>query len=242
MNNLFNLLHNTNQDCNFSNEIKQGKYIESINNSLTNNDIFKKHYNNLVFCILDNNDMILSNTPKTEKSHILNQRILEILSIVDSEDFYKNFGYNNRVVKKQEIQTNVQLSLKGKNNILTIKFFNDYYKIHFVIVDFHSKKYYETTKKNYNRNYLVIKDKKFYLFSDYDISKYNLSHLDSLSQFTININKNIYKTHLDSIGKYKINDLKDIAKNININLTDNGKQKTKQILYEEINNYYLNLI
>tara|TARA_B100001123_G_C15220919_1_gene991205 strand:- start:775 stop:1530 length:756 start_codon:yes stop_codon:yes gene_type:complete len=251
MNKLFNLIQQ-NKDCSFTNEIKNSDYVEHVEHVKTTNkiesdsSIFKNKYNNFVFCILDNNDIILSNSPKSEKSHILNKRVLELLTIIDCEDFYTKFGYDNKIVKKQDIQTSVQLSLKGDNNILTTYFFNDYYKIHFVIVDFHTKKYYETTPKNYIKNYLVIKDKKYYLFTDFDLSDYCLSDLDLLKQFKKdnikNNSKNIYKSHLDSIGKYKINDLREISKELDIDLKDKGKFKTKAILYKEINSYYLNLI
>ena len=48
--------------------------------------------------------------------------------------------------------------------------------------------------------------------------------------------KNIYNTYLEAIGKYKIDDLKKIAEECNISLKDNkGKNKTKGVLYDEIN-------
>jgi hypothetical protein len=55
--------------------------------------------------------------------------------------------------------------------------------------------------------------------------------------------KGIYNLHLDAIGKYKIDDLKKIATECNIDLKNNGKakNKTKSILYDEINMYKLDL-
>ena len=54
--------------------------------------------------------------------------------------------------------------------------------------------------------------------------------------------KSVYKNYLDPIGKYKIDDLKKIAEECNISLKDSkGKNKTKTILYDEINMMKLNI-
>ena len=52
---------------------------------------------------------------------------------------------------------------------------------------------------------------------------------------------NIYKMHLEAASKYKIDDLKKIAIECNLSLKDSkGKNKTKAVLYEEINILKLN--
>jgi len=54
--------------------------------------------------------------------------------------------------------------------------------------------------------------------------------------------KSIYKNYLEAIGKYKIDELKKIAEECNISLKDSkGKNKTKGILYDEINLMKLNV-
>ena len=54
---------------------------------------------------------------------------------------------------------------------------------------------------------------------------------------------NPYKLFLESIGKYKMEELKKIATELDISLKESGKNKVKQVLYNEINNYKLtNLI
>ena len=52
--------------------------------------------------------------------------------------------------------------------------------------------------------------------------------------------KNVYELFLNPISKYKLDDLKELAKECNILLKDGSKNKTKQVLYNEINLYKLN--
>ena len=52
----------------------------------------------------------------------------------------------------------------------------------------------------------------------------------------------IYQNYLGPLSKYKVNELKEIAFELNLSITENGKSKTKQILYDEINLDQLNLI
>ena len=52
--------------------------------------------------------------------------------------------------------------------------------------------------------------------------------------------KNVYQMKLNPISKYKLDDLKELAKEYNISLKNGSKNKTKQVLYDEINFYKLN--
>jgi len=235
MDNLLNHISNNNQDCFFVENIKLSSYIETIKRKLVN------PYNNLVFCILDNNDMILSNTNKKDKKYILNQRVIEILTLIEDKDKINSFNYDMKLFNVNKIQVSVQDSLKNKTNLSTILFFNDYYNIHFVIVDYIKKEYFETTFKKYDKNYIIFSKNKIYLYNDYDLTDYKIKNIKELNLINKDI-INIYKNYLGPISKYKINDLKEIANKNNISLFQNGKSKIKKVLYEEINNYYLNLI
>ena len=44
----------------------------------------------------------------------------------------------------------------------------------------------------------------------------------------------IYKTDMLSLSNYKLKDLEEKAIELNISLTDNGKKKRKQRLYDDI--------
>ena len=235
MDNLVNYISNNNQDCSFIENIKLSSYIEKIKEKLVN------PYNNLVFCILDNNDMILSNTNKKDKNYILNQRVIEILTLIEDKDKFNSFNYDMKLFNVNKIQASIQDSLKNKNNLSTILFFNFYYNIHFVIVDYRNKEYFEKNSKKYDKNYLIFSKNKIYLYNDYDLTDHKIKNIKELNLINKDI-INIYKNYLGPISKYKINDLKEIANKNNIPLFLNGKSKIKKVLYEEINNYYLNLI
>jgi len=47
-----------------------------------------------------------------------------------------------------------------------------------------------------------------------------------------------YKTDLMAIGKYKAKDLEEIAKEMGIPLSVDGKKKIKKVLYEDLNLKY----
>ena len=116
----------------------------------------------------------------------------------------------------------------------------------------------------FNIDILLIKDNKIYTyisnksndkfknnitFNVLLLEYYNLSNMSKSYKITFkfekkNLNeiiekllyvKNINKP-LKSLSSYKLEDLINICEKININVYDNNKKKTKQILYNEINN------
>ena len=54
---IYNILNENNKDCNFCDKIKENDYSE-----IKYLDICKNNYRNFLFCILDNFDIILSNS------------------------------------------------------------------------------------------------------------------------------------------------------------------------------------
>jgi hypothetical protein len=246
MNPLIKIIKGYNQDCRFTDSVNESNYIEQVNQIVDNlnksHTNLKKSYTNFIFCILDNYDIILSNTPDNEKYHILNQKVINILSEIENDTFHNQFNYNEKVMKRRLVQNGLQLSLKRSNMISSIYYLNDLYKTHFVLVDANKKEYYETTPKNYPKVYLTMNNKKYSLSDTCNTDFFVSSALNSLTLFTIDVKPTIYKTYLESISKYKVGELKDIATNLEINLINQGKTKTKQVLYDEINLYNLNLI
>ena len=224
------LIQSINQDCDFTSSINESSYIEKIR-------IAPRNYSNFLFCILDNYDLSLSCVDEEDKKHYFKQRVLDISTSIDEnpEKFYDNLGYNIKNMKKKQIQWGLHSSL-DKKNISSIYYFNDLYKTHFVLVDLFRNEYYETTVKNYPKVYLYMNKNKF---SIEEKLIGNMSRKDiNESCFEIDV-KNIYKTYLGPISKYKITELKEIATNLDISLTLNGKNKTKNVLYEEINMNHL---
>ena len=233
MDNLITKLQEINLDCKFTEQIIETKYNKS--NYLTSHK--KDHemiqYRNFLFCIFDNYDLILSNTPSPDKNIVFNQRISEILSLIDEDQFnyYDKFNYNERIMKRNKIQQNIQLSHKGQRYISSLYYLNDLYKTHFVIVNQLNKEFYETCIKNYPKKYLVF-DGKYKLqdsiSDDYKISENTDWNVDILK-------KNVYKNYLKPISNYKIDELKSIANENNISIHKNHKIMKKQDIYDKIN-------
>tara|TARA_Y100001958_G_C21108075_1_gene455916 strand:- start:120 stop:821 length:702 start_codon:yes stop_codon:yes gene_type:complete len=233
MDNLLPLLTNT--DYNFTSKINSNDYIEKIRENKINK------YSNFIFCLLDNYDLILSNTLVKDKNIIFHKRISDILSQIDDENLCEKYKYNSKKFKSNLIQKNILSCSKDKNILLLscIYFFNDYYKTHFKIVNKKNSTIINTCIKDYPIVYIYF-DNNFYLDKNNNNNNESFSILSDDSFFTIDIPfKNVYKLYLESISKYKIDELKTIAKNNNIPLSIKMK---KQDIYDKINIHMLNLI
>ena len=237
MDNLVCLLNNTNTDCGVTSKIKSTSYIE---NHVKKEKINK--YCNFIFCLLDNFDLILSNTPEADKSMAFHKRISEILSQIDEENLCEKYKYNTKHIKGNKLQHNILSCSKDKKlNLLScIYFLNDYYKTHFKIVDMNTNTIFQTSMKDYTDGYLCY-DKNFYILNTLPIHfKGTLSENTDMCILDEDIKiKNVYQTYLGPISKYKINELKDIATHNNIIIDTKIKKKD---LYDKINSQLLNLI
>jgi hypothetical protein len=235
---IFDLLKDLNQDCSFTDNIKESKFIQNgyENIAVSTN----KKYRNLVECILCEFDPLYSTD--IDSKFYLNSKISELCSHIEEkpETCYNNYKFNPKIMKIKTIQHAFQLWNK-ENNISSIYYLNDYFKKHFVIL--HEGYAYMTCIKSYPKVYLeynngiCIVDEKEYAEKD-------LSELFEKIPLKNDIKrdmKNIYNTYLEAIGKYKIDELKKIAEECNISLKDNkGKNKTKGVLYDNINMFKFN--
>ena len=147
-------------------------------------------------------------------------------------------------MKSSIIPYGLQMWEKKDNYISSIYYLNEYYKKHFVIV--YDNKIYETCLKNYPKIYLIYLNQKVMIKEDINFQSDDLNDLNDLFN-KINLRndvkkdlKNVYELFLNPISKYKLDDLKELAKECNILLKDGSKNKTKQVLYNEINLYKLN--
>ena len=230
---IIQLIKDKNTDCNLSEKITIHRYTEK-------NLQRVQHYSNLVFCILDNYDQILSNTIEKDRNFVFNQRIFEICSQIEEQPsiFYDKFKYNKRNMSIQKVQHNIQLSSNDKVYYSSLNYLNDLYKTHFVLVDPIKKEYYETSEKNYIKKYISFKNNKYQFCDTVDptIIKNNIE----MCSFVNIVTKKIYDYYLMPMNKYKLADLQNEAKKKNINILMNGKAKIKKVLYDEINIHYLN--
>ena len=232
---LLQLINEFNQECNFTESIQESNFTESIQN--------KKRmlkFNSLVECIFSNYDPMYQTIPNHEKNLYIKKLIMKICSEIDekSKEYYDNFKFNSKVMKKNIIQNSLQLSLQNKNTLSSLLYLNDYYKTHFVILS--NNCYFETCSKNYKKDYILYQNHK-YSFATLNNS-YRLEDLSKIPLSNDLKKGSIYQNYLGPLSKYKVNELKEIALELNLSITENGKSKTKQILYDEINLHQLNLI
>ena len=248
------LLREINQDCSFTQAIQDSDYTECVtkNNSVCTTSVQKdavqkstlsKKYKTLVDCILAKHDMMYQHIPASEQKIFLQKLVTEICSCIDEkpENFWKNFGFNPKCMKSSVVQIGFQLAEQNKHMISVIYYLNEYFKHHFVIV--RNDKMYETTLKNYPREYILY-DKGFSIVeASEQWTKGEDYQLFNVTSITNDIPKDYHSVHkmpLQVIGKYKLPDLKGLAVEYDISLKKNGKNKVKQELYDEINLYKLN--
>ena len=263
---IFDLLNDLNQDCNFTDKIKESKYIEGngitdttgvadtgcvvdestnpnpthTNHNPTNNTVKQFYYPTFIKCIVSEFDPMYSSLDDQEKKLYLSKKIMDICSKIDEDDnSFKNYQFH-KTMKSHSVQQGLQLFDKRINHVSSIYYLNEFYKRHFVIV--HQNVAYHTCIKNYPKIYLSFDNHKIKVVNDKEYPEMNLKTLFEKTKLIDDVKrdiKGIYNLHLDAIGKYKIDDLKKIATECNIDLKNNGKGKNKSILYDEINMYKL---
>ena len=167
---------------------------------------------------------------------------MEICSEIDEcDESFKNYNFH-KTLKSHNIQQALQLHDKRINHISSVYYLNEYYKRHFVIV--YENIAYPTCIKNYPKIYLNFNNHKIKVLNGGDFPEMNLKNLFEKTKIVDDVKrdiKGIYNTYLEVIGKYKLDDLKKIAQEFNISVKDSkGKNKTKSVLYDEINLYKLN--
>ena len=235
---IFDLLKDLNQDCNFTENIKESDYVQG--NAQNTQIANRKKYKSFVECILCEFDPLYSKD--IDKQYYLNSKTAEMCSHIEekSDTFYDNYNFNPKVMKVRMIQQGLQLWQK-ENNISSIYYLNDYFKKHFVIL--HEGYAYMTCIKSYPKVYLEFNNG-IRIIEEKEYKNKDLSELFEKSRLKNDMKrdlKSVYKNYLEPIGKYKIDDLKKIALECNISLKDsNGKNKTKAVLYDSINLMKLN--
>ena len=241
------LLKDLNVDCNFTNDIKESKYIEGSKNKNENNisintSTKQDNYPTFIKCIISEFDPIYGSLSEGEKKLYFSKKIIEICSEIDEKDeYFKDYNFH-KSLKSHNIQQGLQLYDKRINHISSIYYLNEYYKRHFIIV--YENIAYSTCIKNYPKIYLRFDNHKVKILNTCDFSEMNIKNLFEKSKIVDDVKrdiKGIYNLHLEAINKYKLDDLKKIAQECNISLKDSkGKNKTKSVLYDSINLYKLN--
>ena len=246
---IFDLLKDYNEDFNFSDKITESKYVEKVSQgnvsqgNVSQGNVSQENvYSTFLKCIICEFDPVFSSLNEGEKKHYLSQKIMEICSYMDEKDkYFKDYNFH-KSIKSHKIQQGLQLYEKRINHLSSLYYLNEYYKKHFVIV--YKKIAYPTCIKNYPKIYLQFQGK-IRILNDipdnYPVAniKELIDQIGLVDDIKRDI-KGIYNLHLEAISKYKLEDLKKIAEECNISLNNNTKNKTKSVLYDEINMYYIN--
>jgi len=236
------LLKDLNVDCNFTNDIKESKYVEGSKND-SNTSSKQIYYPTFIKCIISEFDPIYGSLNEEEKKLYFSKKIMEICSEIDEKgECFKNYNFH-KSLKSHSVQQGLQLFDKRINHISSLYYLNEYYKRHFVIV--YENIAYPTCIKEYPKIYLSTDNNhKVKVLNTCDFPEMNLKNLFEKTKIVDDVKrdiKGIYNLYLEAIGKYKLDDLKKIAIECNISLKDsNGKNKTKSELYDSINLYKLN--
>lgn len=238
---IFDLIQEYNQECSFTDSIEESCFIEKKIQYIEGAKIQSKNH---ILCILSKYDPMYQILPKDDKKSYLKKRIFDISSEIEdkSDTCYSNYNFNEKLMKPSTIQMSFQLSEHNKNTISSLYYLNEYLQKHFVII--HNNKYYETTLKDYPRDYISITSHGYsFQESLTNETKGIFNELFTSIPIINDLKKDlryVYKMPLELISKYKMDELKQIAQEYNLSLKDGKKNKVKQILYDEINLWKLN--
>ena len=141
------LIHSIKNDTDLSKNITPSIYEEKTKETKETKEK-EIWYDTIDECIYNSNDNMISLIPSNEKEFYLKQLVMNICSEIDEKkEKYDDMNYNRSLNKSK-----VQQGLQGKNNLISILYLSDYYKIHFVFVC--DKEYFETSLMNYKKMYI----------------------------------------------------------------------------------------
>lgn len=226
------LLSSLNSNKNYCESIDTSIYIQRINDYPK-----KKVYQNINHLFIDYFDPTCNIIEEKEKEVYIKQRIIEIATEIDenSSESYDIFNYS-----KQMKSSLIQIGLQSVNNLTSLLYLSDLYKVTTVIYIDSLQTKITTSKKIRNLLHILYKDGSFMIMDEpIDFKEGEFKQLGEC--FVLNTkNLDIYVNHLQAISKYKSPELVDIAKQLGLSLEHNGKKKVKKQLYYDINLYYLN--
>lgn len=218
-------------------DINESNYIQKINaNKSCNNIIDKKvKYYNYVEDILIYTYEYESHLEKMSQLNIDAIKI-DIASKIDenSEEYYNKYNYNSRKFNKNLIQRGLQ----ERNKLSTLLYLCDKYNINLYLVnDTKKNKTLLSSNKILNKEDIYIKQiNNKYTFGENNKNYTIVNDIKEIKDISCDIKtKDIYINYLKAISNYKLEELQEIATNNNINIKYGNKNKTKKVLYEEIN-------
>lgn len=216
----------------FCKDIKESSYIQK-------NICKSEEHNDLTDMIISINDQNYQLLPVSDKSFYLKQKRIEIGSeIEENKSLIESYKFNNYLPIKK-----IQSGLMKRNSISSLFFLSEYYKCNITLL--HTKKniYYKTLKDYTNKIVIKQNENSWTLYDESSYSDYTVS---SIKEFDILkkdiVSYDIYNIPLKSLSSYKLIDLQELADKNGIDIKVNEKNKVKNMLYEELRTYFLNLI
>ena len=225
------------QGRDYTKSITISKYLQTKEQSNNNNNNNNKSYSSICGLFIDLFDPTCSILDKNEKKIYTDKLLIEIASNIDEhkEDKYDIYNYS-KIMKSQVIQYGLQC----KNNVSSLLYLSDYYKVTSVLYMGTYKLKVVTSDKDRKLLHILYTNGSFIEVED--APDYTDGEFKDLGEcFVMDIDKkDIYNKYLDPISKYKATDIVDLAKEVGISLESKGRKKIKKVLYDEINLYHLN--
>lgn len=207
----------------YSKKIKTIKYTEG-----EKVIIEKEGVKDICELIIGNNELEYNNIEKSHRNSFIVNKKLELAGEIKKDERYSK-KFSSKLI---------QNGLQEINYLSSILYLNEIYKIHCVIYNSNTKKYYHTSYRNYPKVVCLYKNNTWFIddTSEVPIESSDVQELSTI--ITLDSDVMIFKTFLNPISKYKINELEDKCRERNIKLLkSNGKKKLKKELYDEINLY-----
>jgi hypothetical protein len=211
-----------NKNNNYTQKIKDSRFFEQ-------KETITKGFHDICEIMISKYEINYSLMNDNEKSKFILDTKLSIANSLDEINMKEKYNrkFTNSLIMK---------GLQDTNIFSSILYLNEYYNCNCIIYNNDTDKYYRTGLKNNEEIFCEFKNNSWFLIENKDNIKF-VNDINELSNIiTMDINTNmIYKLYLQNISKYKVSELQTIATELNIPLNNNGKKKTKQDLYNEIN-------
>ena len=126
------IIHNEGVFCT---SIKESEYIQKIedvsksNSTLSEKEIRDIRYNDIVDCIIANNESMYHILPLNDRHTFCKQKRIELASKIDEDKLlFNSYNFNTKFMKQNKIQQGLQV----KNHVSSIYYLNEYYKKHHI--------------------------------------------------------------------------------------------------------------
>lgn len=207
----------------YSRKIKTIKYTEG-----EKVIIEKEGVKDICELIIGNNELEYNNIEKSHRNSFIVNKKLELAGEIKKDERYSK-KFSSKLI---------QNGLQEINYLSSILYLNEIYKIHCVIYNSNTKKYYHTSYRNYPKVVCLYKNNTWFIDDTLEVPNESSDVKELSTIITLDSDVMIFKTFLNPISKYKISELEDKCREINIKLLkSNGKKKLKKELYDEINLY-----